>query len=257
MLRWRPLALGMASSLIFVAAAEAQQARSPARRHRRAAAGDVRPQLRPPPAPQDPLGIALQQKLTATTKGRADEAEAQDRAALAAFYAGRIYAPVWVSSNGLSAKAAAAIAEFGKANDWGLERRRLPGPPGHRAGRRCAVAGCARRCRARHVAHGAEVRTLCTRRPHRRSGDAAQLLPRSQAAAARAEDGDRAARRCRRGRRLPAQAAPAAAGVREAAPEAARDAHRRGRDGGRDAAERAAARARAAAIRRSPFCASA
>ena len=143
MLRWRPLALGMASSLIFVAAAEAQQAKSP-----RVATAEplpaVAPAVAPPPAPQDPLGIALQQKLTATTKGRADEAEAQDRAALAAFYAGRIYAPVWVSSNGLSAKAAAAIAEFGKANDWGLERRRLPGPPGHRARRRCAVAGCAR-----------------------------------------------------------------------------------------------------------------
>ena len=41
----------------------------------------------------------------------------------------RVYAPVWVSSNGLSAKAAAAIAEFGKANDWGLEAADFPAPP--------------------------------------------------------------------------------------------------------------------------------
>ena len=52
----------------------------------------------------------------------------QDRAALAAFYAGRVLSPVWVSSNGLSAKAAAAIAEFGKANDWGLEAANFPAP---------------------------------------------------------------------------------------------------------------------------------
>ena len=76
----------------------------------------------------------------------------------------------------------------------GPRGRRLPGPPGYRAGRRCAVTGCARRCRARHVAHGAEVRTPCARRPHHRSGDAAQLVPRPQAAAARAQVGDRADR---------------------------------------------------------------
>ena len=40
MLGWRPLALGMASSLFFVAAAEAQQATGQACRHHRAPAGD-------------------------------------------------------------------------------------------------------------------------------------------------------------------------------------------------------------------------
>jgi murein L,D-transpeptidase YcbB/YkuD len=109
----------MASSLIFVAAAEAQQVKAP-----RLATAEplpaVAPAVAPAPAPQDPLGIALQQKLTAPVKGRADEGQAQDRAALVGFYAARVYAPVWVSSNGFNAKATAVIAEFGKADDWGL-----------------------------------------------------------------------------------------------------------------------------------------
>lgn len=131
MSRWRlPVArpvLGLVLSLTFGVSAEAQQAGA-----KRLATTEplpaTAPAVTPPPAPQDPVGIALQQKLSAATKGRADEAEAQDRAALAAFYAGRLYAPVWVSSNGLNAKAAAAIAEFAKANDWGLEAADFPPP---------------------------------------------------------------------------------------------------------------------------------
>ena len=57
------------------------------RRHRRAAARRRRRPYAPAPAPQDPLGIALQQKLSAPAKRRADDADAQDRAALATFYA--------------------------------------------------------------------------------------------------------------------------------------------------------------------------
>jgi murein L,D-transpeptidase YcbB/YkuD len=119
MLGWRGWALGMASSLIFVAAAEAQQAKSP-----RLATAEplpaVAPAVTPAPAPQDPLGIALQQKLTAPAKARADEGQAQDRAALVGFYAARVYAPIWVTTSGFNVKATAAIAEFGKADDWGL-----------------------------------------------------------------------------------------------------------------------------------------
>ena len=127
MSRWGLPVAGLLVSLALAAGAEAQQAGA-----KRLATAEplpaTAPAIAPPPAPQDPLGIALQQKLSAAAKGRADEAEAQDRAALAAFYAGRIYAPVWVSSNGLSAKAAAAIAEFGKANDWGLDAADFPPP---------------------------------------------------------------------------------------------------------------------------------
>ena len=119
--------LGLVASLAVTSAADAQQASA-----KRVATAETlpatAPAVAPPPAPQDPVGIVLQQKLAVATKSRADEGEAQDRAALAAFYAGRVYAPVWVSSNGLSAKAAAAIAEFGKANDWGLEAADFPAP---------------------------------------------------------------------------------------------------------------------------------
>jgi murein L,D-transpeptidase YcbB/YkuD len=127
MLRSRVLALGMASSLIFVAAAEAQQAKSP-----RVATAEplpaVAPAVTPAPAPQDPLGIALQQKLTAPAKARADEGQAQDRAALVGFYAARVYAPIWVTTSGFDAKATAVIAEFSKADDWGLAAADFPPP---------------------------------------------------------------------------------------------------------------------------------
>lgn len=119
MLGWRQVALGMASSLIFVAAAEAQQPGAP-----RIATAEplpaTAPAITPAPAPQDPIGIALQQKL-APAKARADDQDAQDRAALAGFYATRVYAPIWVSKTGLNDKAADVITEFGKAADWGLE----------------------------------------------------------------------------------------------------------------------------------------
>ncbi|MBZ0208192.1 MAG: L,D-transpeptidase family protein, partial [Hyphomicrobium sp.] len=60
------------------------------------------------------------QKL-APAKARADDQDAQDRAALAGFYATRVYAPIWVFKTGLNDKAADVITEFGKAADWGLE----------------------------------------------------------------------------------------------------------------------------------------
>ncbi len=61
-------------------------------------------------------------------KARADEGQAQDRAALVGFYAARIYAPIWVTTSGFNAKATAVIAEFGKADDWGLAAADFPPP---------------------------------------------------------------------------------------------------------------------------------
>ncbi len=46
-----------------------------------------------------------------------------------AFYATRVYAPVWVSSSGFNAKAVAVIAELGKADDWGLSAADFPAIP--------------------------------------------------------------------------------------------------------------------------------
>jgi L,D-transpeptidase YcbB len=71
----------------------------------------------PPPSPTDPLAIAVQQRLTAATTGAGDR---DDLTAMQAFYAERIYAPLWVSAAGTTPKAAAAITEIKKADDWGL-----------------------------------------------------------------------------------------------------------------------------------------
>lgn len=119
MVRLRPLALGMAVSLVIASAADAQQAGA-----KRLAAAEpplpaAAPAVAPPPAPEDPIGAALQQKLA--VKVRTDEGEAQDRAALAAYYAVQAYVPVWVGKAGLSDKGRALVAELGKANQWGLE----------------------------------------------------------------------------------------------------------------------------------------
>ncbi|MFA6141597.1 MAG: L,D-transpeptidase family protein [Hyphomicrobium sp.] len=119
--------LGLIASLAATSAADAQQASA-----KRVAAAETlpatAPAVAPAPQPQDAIGIAIQQKLSAATKGRSYDADAQDRAALAGFYATRVYAPVWVSSSGLNAKATAVIAEFGKASDWGLQPADFPVP---------------------------------------------------------------------------------------------------------------------------------
>ena len=71
------------------------------------------------PAPTDPLAIAVQQRL-ASPPGKAADGESEDLAALKSFYAERSYAPLWVSAGATSPKAALAIAEIKKADDWGL-----------------------------------------------------------------------------------------------------------------------------------------
>ncbi len=48
---------------------------------------------------------------------------AEDRAALAAFYEGRKDEPLWVGPAGFTAKADAVIGEIKRANDWGLDVR--------------------------------------------------------------------------------------------------------------------------------------
>jgi murein L,D-transpeptidase YcbB/YkuD len=72
------------------------------------------------PAPRDPVGIALEQRL-ASSPASSDDTAREDLAVLAAYYAEHGYAPLWVSAGGMTPKAAAAIAEIKKADDWGLE----------------------------------------------------------------------------------------------------------------------------------------
>ena len=209
------------------------------------------------PRPQDPVGIALQQKLSAATKGRADEAEAQDRAALAAFYAGRIYAPVWVSSNGLNAKAAAAIAEFAKANDWGLDAADFPPPlvtapagdaPSPDALADAELAMSLTALKYARYARGGRIIDPATQLSSYLDRKPQLLEPKTvieQLAAAGEPDAYL--------RRLHPQH-PQFEKLRQKLP---RDAQRRGRGRGREAAAGPAARARARAIRRSRCCASA
>src|SRR5262249_28087442 len=67
LLLWRGLAPGMAASLVCIAAAEAQQSNA-----KRVAVNEplapAAPAVAPPPAPADPIGAAVQQKLS--VKGR-------------------------------------------------------------------------------------------------------------------------------------------------------------------------------------------
>jgi len=131
MLRLRTAALSVGVGLIIAASAQAQVH---AQQKRQVATAEPMPATTPALAaepvatPDDPIGISLQQRLAIPDRTRSAEADAQDRAALARFYAARTYAPLWVSKSGLSAKGADIIAELGKANDWGLEAAAFPIP---------------------------------------------------------------------------------------------------------------------------------
>jgi len=71
------------------------------------------------PAPPDSVVAIIREKLAdpAVTKG----AEADDIAALQAFYRAWRGAPLWITEMGFSAKGQAALFEIDKAEDWGLD----------------------------------------------------------------------------------------------------------------------------------------
>ncbi len=117
------VALALATTIILATGATAQE---PAAPQKTATAEPLAEPAQPPtptaipePTPQDPVGIALQQRLSAKP-ATADDKAREDLAALATFYTNRNYAPLWVTATGLNAKADAAIAEIKKADDWGL-----------------------------------------------------------------------------------------------------------------------------------------
>ena len=60
--------------------------------------------------------------------GALSVADREDRAALAAFYAGREQQPVWVGASGLTPAGEAMAAEIRRAGDWGLEASAFPLP---------------------------------------------------------------------------------------------------------------------------------
>jgi L,D-transpeptidase YcbB len=76
-----------------------------------------------PPATEageaEPVVLAVRRQLAAAPAPRG-AGDRQDQAALVAFYAERAR-PVWIGKDGLTEQAKLAIAEIGKADDWGLK----------------------------------------------------------------------------------------------------------------------------------------
>ena len=85
----------------------------------------------PAPAEVDPIITAARRSLDAIAGQNSNR---EDRAALAAFYAGGDGSPVWVSSTGLTAKGKRLVAEMKRANDWGLDAAAFEVPPAPASG---------------------------------------------------------------------------------------------------------------------------
>jgi murein L,D-transpeptidase YcbB/YkuD len=72
-------------------------------------------------APTNPVLARVEDKLEALSKTATDDGVREDAAALIAFYGAHGDRPLWVADNALNDRAALAIAEIKKANDWGLD----------------------------------------------------------------------------------------------------------------------------------------
>jgi L,D-transpeptidase YcbB len=120
------LILGMASCLLATGALAADP---PAAAKAEAATGQQ--SQKPSEAVTPTIGFAPEfgERLAASDKLSAPDRE--DRAALAAFLAGRQHEPVWTTPNGLTPAAQTAIDEIRRAGDWGLDAAafRLPEVP--------------------------------------------------------------------------------------------------------------------------------
>ena len=71
-------------------------------------------------APASPLAAAVRQILEVAPNGLT-EREAEERAAITAFYAARAGAPLWLTDGHFNARADALLNEFAKSADWGLD----------------------------------------------------------------------------------------------------------------------------------------
>ncbi len=80
---------------------------------------DEPPLAAAPPVPADPVVSSIRSTL-ANPALRKDE-NADDLAALEAFYAARTNGPLWMTEMGFSAKGQQALFEIEKAGDWGLD----------------------------------------------------------------------------------------------------------------------------------------
>jgi murein L,D-transpeptidase YcbB/YkuD len=103
-----------------------------------AASPETTPATSAPPviaAPASPEATALRSALEALAAGANDE-ERNEHADLASFYEKRGYAPLWLTAPGeLTPKASQLIAEFQRADEWGLDAHdfRLPSGLEHSA----------------------------------------------------------------------------------------------------------------------------
>src|SRR5262245_1165765 len=86
---------------------------------------------RPTQQPSSSVGFAQEFSERLAAGASIAAAEREDRAALAKFYAARQQEPVWVTPTGFTPAAEAAIAEIGRAGDWGLDAAafQLPAAP--------------------------------------------------------------------------------------------------------------------------------
>jgi murein L,D-transpeptidase YcbB/YkuD len=82
---------------------------------------DQPPLTAAPEAPADPVVALIRSKLAGPSITK--DADADDVAALAAFYAGQTGKPLWITEMGFSAKGQAALFEIEKADDWGLDAK--------------------------------------------------------------------------------------------------------------------------------------
>ena len=76
------------------------------------------PALTADAVPADPVVTAIRGKLS--DQAVVKDANANDVAALVAFYGARTGAPLWVTDMGFTARAQSALFEIEKAEDWGL-----------------------------------------------------------------------------------------------------------------------------------------
>jgi len=119
--------ISLAATLAVVGSAGAQSVTGSDTRLPPAAATSPQPEPAPaeaaaPPPPVvelDPLVAQVRQQLAASLRGNI---AAPDRAAIMAFY-GEKTTLIWVTADGLTARARHAMAEIAKADDWGLSAK--------------------------------------------------------------------------------------------------------------------------------------
>jgi len=80
-----------------------------------------------PTEPADPVVAIIRAKLADPAIGKG--AQADDLAALSAFYGARSAGPLWITEMGFSTRGQQALFEIAQADDWGLDAKAFELPP--------------------------------------------------------------------------------------------------------------------------------